>query len=177
MVRTLGFSILPRVRDRSLFLVVAALSVGLLFVLPSVAAGGKKADGTLSIQNGKGVVQIAARGTIIGRIDQGTVLAIDRNPNDGSTPIVKGGRIRQVTLTRQLHQGRNIRFRLVGGFYRLKVQGRGISLSAVGRGAVTLNGDERFADTGVYSLNGGDWVPVPYDLETVQLAASAPPGG
>jgi hypothetical protein len=164
-------------RDRPFLLLVAALGLGLVFVLPSVASGGKKADGTLSVQDGKGVVQIAARGTIIGRIDQGTVLAIDRNPNDGSTPIVKGGRVRLVTLTRQVHQGRNIRFRLVGGFYRLKVQGRGISLSAVGRGAVTLNGDERFADTGLYSLNGGDWVPVPYGPETVQLAAPAPAGG
>jgi hypothetical protein len=177
MLRTLGFSILPRVRDRSLLLLVGMLCLGLLFALPSVASGGKKADGTLAVQDGKGVVQIAARGTIIGRIDQGTVLAIDRNPNDGSTPIVRGGRIRVVTLTRQVHQGRNIRFRLVGGFYRLRVQGRGISLSAVGRGSVTLNGDERFADTGLYSLNGGDWVPVPYDPETVQLAAPAPTGG
>jgi hypothetical protein len=164
-------------RDRSLRLAVAALCIGLLFALPSVAAGSKKADGTLAVQDGKGVVQIAARGTIIGRIDQGTVLAIDRNPNDGSTPIVKGGRIRLLTQTRTVHQGRNIRFRLVGGFYRLKVQGRGISLSAVGRGAATLNGDERFADTGLYSLNGGDWIPVPYDAETVQLSAQVPPGG
>jgi hypothetical protein len=177
MVRTLASPILPRVRDRSLVLVVAAVCLGLLFALPSVAAGGKKADGTLSIQNGKGVVQIAARGSVIGRIDQGTVLAIDRNPYDGSTAIVKGGHLRVLTATRQLRQGRNIRFRLVGGFYRLKVQGRGISLSAVGRGSVTLNGDERFADTGLYSLNGGDWIPVPYDAETVQLAAPPPTGG
>jgi hypothetical protein len=180
MQRTPGFSILVGMRVRSLPRVAAAFGAVLVLVLPSVAGGARKpraGDGTLSVQGAKGIIQIAARGTFIGRVKQGQVLVIDRNPNDGSVEIVRGGRVRQLTETREWHQGRNIRFRLSGGLYRLKIQGRGINLAAVGHGSVTLDGDERYADTGIYSLNGGDFLPVPYDPESLQLAAPEVTGG
>jgi hypothetical protein len=166
------------VRLRPLTRLLVALVVTLVLVVPSVAGGARKprpTDGTLSVRRGKGVVQIAARGTIIGRIDQGQVLVIDRNPFDASVPVVRGGRLRQLTNRRIMRQGKSIRFRLANGFYRLRVQGRGIEISAVGRGSVTLNGDERYADTGTYSLNGAEFLPVPYDADSMQLVAGPPP--
>jgi hypothetical protein len=177
MLRTPRISILPGMQIRSLPQLVVAAGAVLLLALPSVAGGAKKGDGTLAVQGGKGIVQIAARGTIIGSVNQGQVKVIDRDPFDGATPKVKGGQLRARTDRMIWRQGRNIRFRLVGGFYRLRVQGRGIELSAVGRGSVTLNGDERYADTGLYSLNGDDFLPVPYDPESLQLAAPPPAGG
>jgi hypothetical protein len=155
-------------------------ALGLLAAVPSLAgsaSGARASDGTLSVQNGKGVIQIAARGTIIGRLDQGTVKVIDRNPYDSATPVVRGGKCRPCNARTIVRQGKNIRFRLAGGFFRLRVDGIAINLDAVGRGSVTLNGDERYADTGVYSLNGGDFVPVPYARVSLQLAAPPVSGG
>ena len=71
----------------------------------------------------------------------------------------------------------SLRFRLAGGSYRLRIRGLGADLSAVGRGTVVMNGSERFADTGLYSLNGDEFLPVPYERTTLQLAAPPPEGG
>jgi hypothetical protein len=170
-------SILRPMRPRSQLLLILAVGATALLALPAVAGSARENDGTLSLRGGKGIVQIAARGTIIGRITQGQVLVIAKRKADEGEAIVRGGRVMQQTNKRVLRQGRNIRFRLPGGFYRLRVKGRGIEVNAVGRGSVTMDGDERYADTGLYSLNGDDFVPVPYESETVQLAAPPPPGG
>ncbi len=47
---------------------------------------------------------------------------------------------------------------MLGGGYRMIARGSGITVSAVGRGFVTLDGDPRFAgdDAGVYSFEGVD---------------------
>ncbi len=157
------------------------LLVGLLVVvvaLPAVAAARRTrpAEGTLSIRDGKGTVQIAARGSTIGSVDRGEVIAIDGNPLDDQYPILKGGRLTRLTDRLEARRGKTIRFRLVGGFHRVKIVGAGIHLSAVGRGSVTLDGDERSADTGEYSLNGTAFQPVPHERTSVQLAPQ-PPGG
>ena len=44
-----------------------------------------------------------------------------------------------------------------------RLTGRRINISAVGRGAIVLDGDERYADTGMYSPNGEEFLPVPYE--------------
>jgi hypothetical protein len=167
---------------------VPALAVALVVAVAApVAAVAKKKpkppesgtaahDGYLAVEDGKGVVQIAARGSVIGRVGQGRILVIDANPYDAVRPRIRGARwharrSRKMTV----YGGRNLRYRLAGGFFRLRLAGLGIDLSAVGRGAVTLKGDVRYADTGVYSLNGGDFTPLPYETTTVQLAAPPPP--
>ena len=48
-----------------------------------------------------------------------------------------------------------MRFRVIGGSYRIVIQGRGIDLSAVGKGIGSIEGDRR-AEPGVYSLDGAD---------------------
>jgi hypothetical protein len=47
---------------------------------------------------------------------------------------------------------------MVGGNYRIVVRGVGMSLSAVGRGTVWLDGEPRFEgdDVGTYSTDGSD---------------------
>ena len=57
-----------------------------------------------------------------------------------------------------LYRGQGLRFRMVGGGYRVVVRGSGISVSAVGRGVVMLDAEPKFAgdEAGVYSLDGVD---------------------
>jgi len=168
-------------RFRMLRQLIFVGGLALVLALPAVAgkARPRPGDGTLSVRDGRGMVQFVARGTVIGRVDVGEVIAIDRNPFDDNEPIIRGGRVprgeqSETTTTRV---GRNIRFRLTGGAYRLKIRGLGVDLAAVGKGSVTLNGDERFADTGLFSLNGGEFIPVPYERTTLQLATPPPSGG
>jgi len=143
----------------------AALS--LLLLIPGVAGAGREppgpGDGTFSVRSGKGFVRIIARGTIIGSVANGQVRVVDRSPFDDRYPVVRGGKLKQSTFNSVTRQGKNVRFRLGGGMYRLRITGRRINLSAVGRGAVVLDGDERYADTGLYSLNGEEFLPVPYE--------------
>jgi hypothetical protein len=168
-------------RFRTLRRLIFVAGLALLLAVPATAgkARPKPGDGTLSVRDGRGTVHFIARGTVIGRVDVGEVVAVDRNPFDDNEPILRGGRSPRggQTETTTTRVGRNIRFRLTGGAYRLTIRGRGIDLAAVGKGSVTLNGDERFADTGLYSLNGGEFNPVPYERTTLQLAAQPPPGG
>jgi hypothetical protein len=49
------------------------------------------------------------------------------------------------------------------GSYRLKIEGSGINLSAVGRGWVVLQGDVRYDNPGTYSLNGEPYEAIPYE--------------
>ncbi len=54
------------------------------------------------------------------------------------------------------YSGTGMRFRVIGGRYRIAVNGRDIDLSAVGKGWATLRADEASFDPGVYSIDGAD---------------------
>ena len=72
-----------------------------------------------------------------------------------------------------VYKGQKIRYRMVEGSYRLKLEGTGIELSAVGRGWVTFDGDDRFESDGMYSLNGTDFEPIPADqTDRIKLIAA-----
>ena len=58
--------------------------------------------------------------------------------------------------TTRLGRGTNVRFRIIGGTFRVVVKGRGINLSLVGKGNVTLKGAGT-VDDGSYSVNGGGY--------------------
>ena len=118
-------------------------------------------NGSLSVDRGKGVVVLELRGSILGRLGNGTLTVTDLTPRDRYTATVvarkmKDSRIIGLRTTR--YRGQGIRFRMLGGGYRIVVRGTGIALSAVGHGAVTLDGDRKTVldDTGVYSLDGVD---------------------
>jgi hypothetical protein len=128
------------------------------FVLPVAAlAATKIGEGTLSVDEGRGKVTIEARGGFIGRIDAGTVTIHDLTPDDEHEPFVFGDDrpVRFLGETGIQRGGVGLRFRLAGGRYRLVVQGRGIDLSVVGKGAGTIKSDGE-AGPGVYSLDGAD---------------------
>src|SRR6266705_232953 len=139
------------------FAMLAALA------LPAASAARTQgaSDGTLSVRDGRGTITISGRGGVIGSFAQGRVTISDPVDGDGTGPIVTGdewSRDRDATTT--TWGGTKVRFRIIGGSFRIVVKGRGINLSLVGRGNVTLIGAGT-ADDGSYSVNGGDYSPIP----------------
>ena len=153
MTHTLGTrsgSILRPMRKSLALLVLLALAVPLAGYA-AVRAG----EGTLSVDNGHGKVVVQAKGAILGRLTSGSVIVYDLTPNDVFEPFVSGDDyVRLVGETGLQYGGRNLRFRLIGGSYRIVVKGSGIDLSVVANGFATLEGD--VVDSGVYSVDGAD---------------------
>jgi hypothetical protein len=161
-------------RISALLFVLAALSAGVL----AARVGAAVDDGTLSVNDGTGSIQIRAHGGIFGRITRGSVQLTDVNPGDGGLPRLTCDDehdLSQTTLdpddTVKVCTGTDIRFRLVGGAFRLLVSGTGINLSVVGKGKVTLAG--KGIDPGLFSVNDADPLPLPADKLTFELNASA----
>jgi hypothetical protein len=154
---------------------IAAL-VALL--LPSLGTANSRgmADGTLSVQDGRGTFVVNAKGGVIGSFTRGRVVITDPNAEDGTGPIVSMSADdfrRERSETTTVWTGTKIRFRLIGGAFRIKVVGRGVNLSVIGRGQITLNG-EGTLDDGSYSVNGGDYLPIPSEAASFPLNASSP---
>jgi hypothetical protein len=137
-------------------------------------------DGTLSIREGRGLVQLSARGSITGRFVRGKITITDPNPYDSYRPAVFGA---SKTIYRNekttVYQGKNIRFRMIGALFHAKIEGRGIFLSAIGRGRGQIDGAGDTAAgvfyDGVWSLNDEPYHSLPDTLTGFQLAA--PPAG
>jgi len=166
----------------SLTVLVIALAV------PAVgyAVAGGSDDGTLSVKNGIGRVFMNINGSAVGRLGgNGFVKVTDPNPNDGEGFDFTGCDFVRDTSTStsvcRNNDGKGVlRFRAIGGNYRIVISGSGIFLSAVGHGYTTINGagnDPDIAGTfdGTYSLNDGPYKSLPDELHTFQLAA--PLGG
>jgi hypothetical protein len=123
-------------------------------------AGAAAPNGRLSVEQGKGTITVEIRGSVLGRLDRGTIRVTDQTPRDRFVPVVAG---RRLTVTRSgvrtlTYRGQSLRFRMLGGKSKIVVKGSGISMSAVGRGFVTLDGDRKLPedDAGYYSLEGVD---------------------
>jgi len=134
-------------------------------------------DGTLVVKNGRGTIVVQVKGAVIGWMTQGKLTLTDNDPYDEYAPVVRGRfRPRQplaLSDATTIYKGQNIRYRMEEGSYRLKLEGSGIRLSAVGRGWVTFDGDDRFENNGGYSLNGEPFEPIPQDL-TERLKVGLP---
>jgi hypothetical protein len=155
-------------------LLTFAMLVALALPAVSAARTHSPNDGTLSVQDGRGVITINARGAVIGSFARGSVTISDPIDGDGTGPIVTGddwSKDRNDTTT--TWGGTKVRFRMIGGTFRIVVRGRGINLSLVGKGIVTLNGAGT-GDDGTYSVNGGDYGVLPDLPLAFQLSATSP---
>jgi hypothetical protein len=116
--------------------------------------------GELSVERGRGAVILEIRGSVLGRLASGTLRVTDTSPRDPYTALVFGRSMTEERVSPRtvVYRGVGLRFRMVGGSYRIGARGAGISLSAVGRGFVTLDGEPRLAteESGIYSINGAD---------------------
>ena len=150
----------------------------ILLSVPTAAYSAKPptpANGTLSIREGRGVVTLNARGSFTGRL-RGKLTVTDPNPNDSKRPVVYGA---SKTVFRGLkttiYSGRNVRFRLIGAQYRIRMEGKAIFMSAIGRGKGTIDGagstQANIFYDGVMSLNDEPYHSLPDDATEFKLVA------
>ena len=136
-------------------------------------------EGTLSVEDGQGRVTLQARGGVIGRLERGVVTIYDLTPEDENVPVVFGDDRPRLFVgeTGIQYTGIGLRFRLIGGKYRIVIDGRGIDLSVVARGSGSITAGVAI-DPGVYSLDGADCrsdrascTPLPELTKRFQLGA------
>jgi hypothetical protein len=155
-------------------LTFAVLVVALALPVGAAARPSGSTDGTLSVKDARGIVTIQGRGGVIGSFAKGSVLINDPVDGDGTGPIVTGDDwSKERTDTATQWGGTRVRFRIIGGTFRVVVRGRGINLSFVGRGSVILNGAGT-DDDGSYSVNGADYNLIPAFALPFQLTATTP---
>ena len=126
-------------------------------VVATSAGAADPVSGSLSVDQGRGVVIVELRGSMLGRLGAGTLRVTDLTPRDPFGEIVKGKNIEERLGPRtMLYRGQGMRFRMHGAF-RIVMRGTGIDVSAVGRGVVSLDGDRKADETtGLYSVTGAD---------------------
>ena len=150
----------------------------LVLVLPVAAGALQRApgDGSLVVDNAQGIVILTVRGGIIGRLDQGTIEVFDPVEGDGPAPVVRGyQQARQLGPKRIQYSGEgDIRFRLIGGFYRVRIAAIGMDISVVGRGTALLDGSGFADQSGRYSLNGGPFQAMPHVPSRLSLGVPLP---
>jgi hypothetical protein len=141
-------------------LIFLACTFAVAAALAATAGASATVNGTLSVAEGRGEVRIDLRGSVLGRLGNGMLRVTDLTPRDRFGEIVRGDDLVEETIGPRtaVYRGQGIRFRMLGGAYRVTVRGRGIDLAAVGRGFVSLDGDPRALDeaTGLYSVTGVD---------------------
>src|SRR2546423_15463270 len=152
------------------FAVLAALA------LPAAATARERGstDGTLSVKDARGVVTIQGRGAVIGSFAKGSVTINDPIDGDGTGPIVTGDDwSKDKSDTATVWGGTRVRFRIIGGTFKIVVRGRGINLSFVGKGNVILNGAGT-DDDGSYAANGAGDRAIPGFPLPFLLSATSP---
>ena len=140
------------------------------------------ANGTLSIREARGVVNLNARGSMTGRLN-GRLTITDTKPYDARRAIVYGAtRTIYKNEKTTVFQGKNLRFRAIGALFQIRAEGKAIFVSALARGRVTLDGagdvNQNIFYDGVFSLNEEPpkWQSLPDDPTTFDLVV-APPSG
>jgi hypothetical protein len=169
---------------RTLVLLVCAIVATV--ALAGVAAAQTPDTGVLSVERARGSLLLELRGSLLGRLGSGTLRVTDLTPRDRFDPIVTGRKVSANRLGPRtvVYHGQGLRFRMVGGRYRIAVRGSGVSVSAVGRGWVVLDGEPKlpFDDVGVYSLEDGVdcgldpdlCLPLPIEPERFAIGAEEP---
>lgn len=120
------------------------------------AAQAAPADGMLIVRSANGVLVLNGRGSVLGQLTgKGRLLIDDPDATDG-VPVVSGyDRAQRQSKTSVLYIGSDLRFRVLGGAFKIRVVASGVSLSFVGRGTASLVPPGTL-DDGAYSIDGGE---------------------
>jgi hypothetical protein len=148
------------------------------FTVPLALAADTPADGTLSVKRGRGTVVLKLKGTVIGRVARsGRVQVRDFRPFDGYDPqLTCRPHAREIRAGIWLCKGRNIGFRIDKGRFNVNVRGVGVSISAVGRGSVTVDGaGDTGVNDGTMSIDAAPYESLP-DFSTTFFLGTPPPG-
>ena len=155
-------------------LAFAVLALALALPVGAAAHPSGANDGTLSVKDARGVITIQGRGGVIGSFAKGSVTINDPVDGDGTGPIVTGDDwSKDKSETATVWGGTKVRFRIIGGTFRIVVRGRGVNLSFVGKGNVILNGYGT-DDDGSYAANGSDYNLIPAFALPFTLSATSP---
>ena len=133
-------------------------------------------NGTLSIREARGIVQLNARGSMTGRLN-GRLTITDPRPYDVKRAIVYGA-TRTIYRNEKttVFQGKNLRFRAIGAQFRIRAEGKAIFVSALARGSVLLDGagdpSANIFYDGVFSLNDEEYQSLPNDRTEFDLVTS-----
>ncbi len=158
---------------------LVVFSTLLALAVPVAAGASTRAvgDGTLSVRDLDGVptgisvsIRVSGQAGLIGRCDQCAFRLDDLRPNDANDPLVTGAE-RALDVDgdgqHEFFSGRDVRWKIVGGGYWLKIrQGRDIDLSVVGKARVRLRGTN-----GSYAVNDSVEKAVPPDFAIFWLGA------
>ena len=150
-----------------------------LITVPAASSAVPATDGTLSIKRGHGSLVLKLKGTVIGRVNNGRVQVKDLKPFDANNPVLTGckPKLRHPSFSVSVCKGKNVGFRVMNGRFNVSVQGSGISISAVGRGPVTVDGTgEDGLPDGVMSVDEQPYQSLP-DFPTLITLGSQPTGG
>jgi hypothetical protein len=106
----------------------------------------------VELRNGRGIADFRARGAIFGALRQGRLRIVDL-PRGMETEISVDGaeRIREINDRTTVYIGRDISFYIEKGWWRARIQGRGIFAGAAVHGTLALVGR-----AGRYSIRDGD---------------------
>jgi hypothetical protein len=165
-----------RMRKAAVLALLAAV-----VAVPTVALAAKLDSSPLSISDGRGLVVLKGRGTVIGRVDRGSITVTDLTPGDTTEPLTFNCDDETFRGLASTCTGDKLRFRMIGGGWRISIKGVGIDLSAaISRGTLYVKGDAK--RPGSYSVEGVDCrteaalcLPLPADGETIQLPLPATP--
>ena len=137
----------------------------------AVVAAAAQPDGILTIRAASGVLTLSGRGSVIGQaVGKGRLLIEDPDPSDG-VPVVSGyDRAQRQSRFAILYSGNDLRFRVLGGQFKLRLVASGVSLSFVGKGTAAMV-PVGTADDGSYSLDGGDSYR-PFGLMPISMIVS-----
>lgn len=148
-------------------LAAGALAATLVLASASAAAGTALAAGGetgIELVSGAGLANLNLRGAVLGTIARGTVTIRARPGREEVEIFVLGHEwARELADGATMYGGRGIRFRVFRGSWRVRAQGSGINVSAVGRGVVGLRGQGR------YSLAGGPYERWPASYRAIIL--------
>ena len=147
----------------------------LLLPATALATPNAPGDGTLTVKHGSGIVKLSIRGAVIGRFDDGRLVVRDPVDGDGGGVSCWGAETKHLIDTTTVCAGTDVRFRMVGGLYIVKLTANGVDLSAVGKGTAALTG-VGFGPDGMYSLNGADPRSLPDEEKMLTVSAPPPPG-
>lgn len=111
----------------------------LALAMPFAAAAAVRApnDGTLSVRDLDGRITVFAKGAVIGRCDQCTLILDERLGADELTPVVSGAKGVDVDEdgSKERFVGTDLRWKVLGGAFRMYVRnGLDVDLSVVGKG-------------------------------------------
>jgi hypothetical protein len=150
---------------RPLAPLLGVLVVVLVLVPVPAAEGAPLAPRTVgavsvSLRNGVGLARISGRGSLLGRLARGRIVAT-------WNVTVRGFETRtSLSDTVTAYAGRGLRVYVLGGRWRVVLRGRRINVSGVVRGRLTLRGQ-----AGTFSIEGRRYRPWPASLTVYWLAA------